>query len=65
MGRLPLHLRTGAAAEFLGINQDTLRKMAVNGEIGAPVMIGKQRRWLVSELQAFLDRAVEQRGKMN
>lgn len=55
-------LRCGAAAAYLGISPKTLRRLSDLGEVRAKDING-QRRFDIKDLDAFIDRAPDWKGR--
>lgn len=51
---LPQRVSIGDAARILGVSVDTMRRWDKTGELPAVRTAGKQRRYLVSDIDAFL-----------
>lgn len=48
-------LRTQQVCEYLGVCRQTLYQMRKRGEFPAPVKVGAQLRWRVSDLEAWTE----------
>lgn len=52
-GKVTTHVTIGAAARYLGVSVDTIRRWEKDGKLAAHRLDGKNRYFLVSELEQF------------